>query len=844
MKLTNKLFKISLLLFVSFVLVMSCSDSPTSTENDDNNDERITDQPISELPGDENESVVNATYNLSAPSQATNENISTIEEDGIEQRILRTEVEVVIDPEASSGQLNSLLKKYDAVIVDMLEGESIIILQIPDPGDSNLLNELITNIQEEEIVNYVLKSILIEEPRFFKGNSEENEKQKIPDFITDVERIDHHLSIRSHGVWNIFETNNSNRPNIWLVIADYFGDGEPKDGYKAAFDASDFATGNPHSHGYHVLGIIAGMHNESDNLSTDLNEVIGGYRGSFNVRAIDLRKTLNSTWPRRMNVIIRSIRKIYKDDNNAKIILNTSLNSRSALLDNEYYAFTWIDKVRGSILIENMEDKFIHFTSAGNFKGGSRYRAKDNSMFAFAGLENPSFLGITYKKLENVFVVENRVNTIQKNNERPVPGCANFNSIMGGNLSAIGTKVYSFGDCLSYDSNGDCIQHASASKASPMTGTSMATPQAASLAANIWAMNSDLEAFDVIELIKNTTERLRDNSTSTTNWSCNIVYPQPVVDAYTAVLAAGGDNARKTLLDVNEDGSFNEEDIEKYLAEFEDKNGELEYGRYDLNGSGQTGGDSKERFDLNDDIEFGTVSKTIQGNEIEFNENELTDEQILCYYSYSDLFEGDEQARDNLLEGVCYESFSKPTVTTNQIENITSNSAEVGGEVTDNGGKQVTTRGVCWSTSEDPSTNDECTSKGEGTGRFSSTLTDLSPETEYFVRAFATNSEGTSYGVQRDFITTEESQIGLVLDPKDLLIEPGSSQITEATVSRTNFKGEVTLSVVSSLPSGVTAEIDQPGTGNTGSIEFLLDEGHETFEDYEVEIQASGEDVK
>ncbi|NBC04625.1 MAG: hypothetical protein GVY20_13080, partial [Bacteroidetes bacterium] len=87
-------------------------------------------------------------------------------------------------------------------------------------------------------------------------------------------------------------------------------------------------------------------------------------------------------------------------------------------------------------------------------------------------------------------------------------------------------------------------------------------------------------------------------------------------------------------------------------------------------------------------------------------------------------------------------------------------------------------------------------------------------------------------------------ELSLSMDPTDLLIEPGSSQTTEATLSRTNFEGEVTLSVVSSLPSGVTAEIDQPGTGDSGSVEFLLDEGHESFEDYPVEIQASGEGVK
>lgn len=98
-------------------------------------------------------------------------------------------------------------------------------------------------------------------------------------------------------------------------------------------------------------------------------------------------------------------------------------------------------------------------------------------------------------------------------------------------------------------------------------------------------------------------------------------------------------------------------------------------------------------------------------------------------------------------------SVNMPTVTTNNVTNITQTSAKCGGNVTDAGGGTVTARGVCWSTEQNPTTSDSHTTNGSGTGSFTSNLTGLSSGTTYYVRAYATNSEGTSYGEQRTFTT-------------------------------------------------------------------------------------------
>jgi len=94
-----------------------------------------------------------------------------------------------------------------------------------------------------------------------------------------------------------------------------------------------------------------------------------------------------------------------------------------------------------------------------------------------------------------------------------------------------------------------------------------------------------------------------------------------------------------------------------------------------------------------------------------------------------------------------------PTVVTNSISSITETSAQSGGNVTSDGGATVTTRGVCWSTSENPQLSDSYTTDGSGTGSFTSNITGLSPYITYYVRAYATNIHGTAYGLQYSFFT-------------------------------------------------------------------------------------------
>jgi hypothetical protein len=94
-------------------------------------------------------------------------------------------------------------------------------------------------------------------------------------------------------------------------------------------------------------------------------------------------------------------------------------------------------------------------------------------------------------------------------------------------------------------------------------------------------------------------------------------------------------------------------------------------------------------------------------------------------------------------------------VTTSELSEITASSAVCGGEVTTDSGSEVVERGVCWSKTYPSTIEDYKVSSGKGVGAYTVNLTDLEPNTTYYVRAYATNGAGTSYGNVVTFKTSE-----------------------------------------------------------------------------------------
>jgi hypothetical protein len=108
-----------------------------------------------------------------------------------------------------------------------------------------------------------------------------------------------------------------------------------------------------------------------------------------------------------------------------------------------------------------------------------------------------------------------------------------------------------------------------------------------------------------------------------------------------------------------------------------------------------------------------------------------------------------------LIDGApAWAGLAYPSVTTNVISNITSSSADSGGNVTSDGGASVTARGLVYGTSSNPTLSNSVLIIGSGLGTFSGTIPVLTAGTTYFVRAYATNSVGTGYGNQQTFTTS------------------------------------------------------------------------------------------
>ena len=147
---------------------------------------------------------------------------------------------------------------------------------------------------------------------------------------------------------------------------------------------------------------------------------------------------------------------------------------------------------------------------------------------------------------------------------------------------------------------------------------------------------------------------------------------------------------------------------------------------------------------------------------------------------------------DNILIQDIPSAGTPPTVTTTAITDITQTSATSGGTVTNEGTSPVTARGVCWSTSENPTTADDKTVDGSGAGSFTSFITGLLPGTTYYVRAYAISLDGTGYGNQEMF-TTVAGVADIVLSSDNPAVP--SRDIIEGSLKNPVYKFNLAVSI-------------------------------------------------
>lgn len=169
-------------------------------------------------------------------------------------------------------------------------------------------------------------------------------------------------------------------------------------------------------------------------------------------------------------------------------------------------------------------------------------------------------------------------------------------------------------------------------------------------------------------------------------------------------------------------------------------------------------------YSLAEAQQFAVVEMIKREAFFELTLNDLLSDTLYCYYyelfpNSGDAFNTSQKTfHTQLYETPEPPVIELPIVITTEITEIITNSAICGGEVTQDGGTDVTERGVCWSMNENPTLDDNHIAEGVGTGAFTTTIIGLEANTTYHVRAYATNEVGTAYGLDKE-ITTLSSEV-------------------------------------------------------------------------------------
>jgi hypothetical protein len=158
-------------------------------------------------------------------------------------------------------------------------------------------------------------------------------------------------------------------------------------------------------------------------------------------------------------------------------------------------------------------------------------------------------------------------------------------------------------------------------------------------------------------------------------------------------------------------------------------------------------------------------------------------------------------------------SVTTPTVTTGSITAITATTATAAGNATADGGAPITAKGICYKTSSGPTTSDTVVSGGTGTGAFTASLIGLASNTVYYVKAYATNSQGTVYGSEVSFQTAPVVSSATI----------GTSGTTLTIAANAAIAGHVGLSLTDiSPPVSLTYSSGDPGTSQVYDLSRVV----------------------
>jgi len=602
----------------------------------------------------------------------------------IDHHVILTRLDVRLAPDATVGQINAALIRVGGGIVSMSQHEAMMTISVPRQPSIAALQTLADTLSGTPGILIALVGRTLQ-------------SQVLPASSSAL-REEHTLPTRFPAAWNVMSlaARNCETRRVPVLVADAFIQPEPNshvgfDVQIPVFDYAPLAAVGTETHGYDVtttLGalfddhILTGANPLANCLSIHGVEVDGVTMGEVIDRVVDhlpnerFIMNLSQGFAVDCDVIT-----LPSGDSSC-----TPASIQSGVfrpLSRAWYAAYWKKKTQARW------NDFFATASAGNNADevvALRYpglrEAPFNSFLTTAKEDDPFYDFITntafwqgtldpnlpdltatpqeVEQLRQAILVDHLDTVGGAPNVLTVgsttPGTT-FSDLHLSAFSGIHADVAAVGEHVPVFSAG-----ASGGGNSFVDGTSFSAPQVAGLASYLWLLSDDLRRNRSIETTR------RDIAAN-----ARLIGRDFVIDGYATVLSLDGAQlptpqsapVRLALFDVDNSGHFDEADLQIFAAHLFDAAGgpvspsTRDYSRYDLNGDGFTGGSGTESFDLdrvgsaqyNAPLYDADITQTIEGGAVHYNEERLTDVEILCYYAYSALYSGDPVVRAQLLPG-------------------------------------------------------------------------------------------------------------------------------------------------------------------------------------------------
>jgi hypothetical protein len=599
------------------------------------------------LSGDDNDTAISAVISLSP---------TPVDPDQIKAKgLLSTRLDAVINPAATVAEVNTALQSVGAKIDGMVEGNPVVVLNIPEVTDQAAAQVVADSLQAKDAFLFVSVTfdantvstnlnipVLGNELRRARTALQHNipadwhEAAHFPALsradVGPPPTLNQPVTMVVPNIYSLAETLTTNIPNQFFLTGEFAGE-------SVEYGAGVFNSIEG-SYGYSISSVISNtdITGAYPNPGSDLLQIASSQLGGLSYEATiiaiqnSLRESVFSTTP------------------DAKFILNTNFT----YVDDDFSGRSRIWRAIDALRWRSIGSGFLHIASVGDLgeSTGAARHADYSSPFAVSEaypnlqdliLEDPDIV-FNSDAVFNFLLLRTALSDPSPIGNLLVVGSSQLDGFTRSSFSTPGADVRMIGeDVLAscYSSNLPCEIGQWF-----LSNTDAASAQLAGLAAWMLNMDSTLTNNAVIEAIKH-------------------IYQNGqlvgIVDTYAALLALdsslSGSPIRKRIMDVTDstelgapDGVFDDNDINQWvntvLPDFEDGL------PFDLNGDGHIGGSDTVWFDLDVNAlpEYNTDLASSTRN---FNEKAVTDLDVLCYYAYSELFSGDETRRDEILLGEC-----------------------------------------------------------------------------------------------------------------------------------------------------------------------------------------------